>query len=76
MNTYNNIMRLFWLILSIALFIIVTYMCITKGFDKWAFYYVFVGVGFLMYFMKTWMMKRVEKHMQFLKEKQEAESKK
>lgn len=69
-------MRLFWLILSIALLIIVTYMGFTEGFEKVGFYYGFVAVGFLMYFMKTWMMKRVEKHMQFLKEKQEAESKK
>ncbi len=51
-------------------------MGFTESFEKVGFYYGFVAVGFLMYFMKTWMMKRVEKHMQFLKEKQEAESKK
>jgi hypothetical protein len=28
-----------------------------------------------MYFFKTWMMKRMEKHLQFLKEKQESANK-
>jgi hypothetical protein len=45
-------------------------MCFSDGLNKWASYYVFSLVAFLMFFVKRWMMNRMEKHMAFLKEEQ------
>ncbi len=64
----------FWLATSIILFITITYLGITEGFDKWVYYYAFALMTIVMYFMRKWMMKREEKHLQFLekqKKKQE-----
>ena len=68
MNTYNNIMRYFWLFAAISLGLIITYLSIKDGFNKWSFYYVFVAVSLGMYLMKTYMMKRMEKHLKYLEE--------
>lgn len=70
MKTYNNIMLYFWLAASIVLFIVVTYMGITEGFRKWAFYYVFAGLAFLAFITRRWMLKRMEKHMKYLEEQE------
>ena len=68
MNTYNKIMRYFWLFAAISLGLIITYLSIKDGFNKWSFYYVFVAVSLGMYLMKTYMMKRMEKHLKYLEE--------
>ena len=68
MNTYNNIMRYFWLFAAISLGLIITYLSIKDGFNKWSFYYVFVGVSLGMFLMKTYMMKRMQKHLKYLEE--------
>jgi len=62
-------MSYFWLLVALVSFGLVTYNGFKLGFDRWASYYVFSGIALLMYFMKKWMMKRVEKHQAFLKEK-------
>jgi len=66
MKTYNKIMIYFWLATAIILFVTITYLGFTEGFDKWAYYYVFALLTVVMYFMRKWMMKREEKHIQFL----------
>lgn len=71
MKTYNTIMTYFWLVASVVSFLIVTYNSIDQGFEKWAPYYVFSLVALVMFFMKKWMMKRMEKHLAYLKEQQE-----
>lgn len=71
MKTYNLIMSYFWLFVAVASFGVVTYNGFTLGFDRWASYYVFTAIAVMMFFMKKWMMKRVEKHQAFLKEKSE-----
>ena len=68
MDTYNKIMRYFWLFAAISLALIITFLSIKDGFNKWAFYYVFVAVSLGMYLMKTYMMKRMEKHLKYLEE--------
>jgi hypothetical protein len=68
MRGYNNIMLYFWLAIGFLLLIIISYLSITEGFGKWGFYYVFVGLCFLMFFMRKWMMKRMDKHMKYLEE--------
>ncbi len=68
MKTYNKIMVYFWLATSIILFITITYLGFTEGFDKWAYYYAFAVMTVVMYFMRKWMMKREEKHLKFLED--------
>ena len=74
MGIYNKVMRYFWLLLSIVLFLIVTVKGITVGFDRWVSYCIIVAMALGMYFFKTWMMKRFEKHAAFL-DQQEANDK-
>ena len=69
MKIYNKIMSYFWLFSAITIFLIVTYMSLIEGFNKWAYYYVFVFTSLTVYFFKKWMMKRMERHNEFLKEK-------
>lgn len=57
-----------WLIVAIAVFVITTYMCIVDDYRHWIFYYVVSLVALLMYFVKKWMVKRMEKHLSFLEE--------
>lgn len=63
-------MLYFWLLMAVFLFIVVTYMAISEGFRKWSFYYVFAGIALLMFIVRRWMIKRMEKHMKFLEEQQ------
>jgi hypothetical protein len=69
MKMYNQIMSYFWLFSAITIFLIVTYMSLMEGFNKWAYYYIFVLTSLGVYFLKTWMMKRMVRHNEFLKEK-------
>lgn len=68
MQLYNKIMLYFWLYLSIAIFIFISYMSYTDGIKKWGFYYIFVVTSLAMYIFKKWMMRRMEKHLEFLEE--------
>ena len=70
MNTYNKIMKLIWLLIGIVMFIAVTVMCFIDGFEKWVFYYPLVLLAFGMYFFKVWMMKRMEKHIEYMSKKE------
>lgn len=63
-------MLYFWLLMAVFLFIVVTYMAISEGFRKWSFYYVFAGIALLMFIVRRWMIKRMEKHMKYLEEQQ------
>jgi hypothetical protein len=44
-------------------------MSFKEGIEKWGYYYIFVLTTLGVYFLKTWMMRRMEKHNLFLKEK-------
>ena len=61
-------MRFFWLFAAVTIFLIVTYMSLTEGLNKWAYYYIFVITSLGIYFLKTWMIKRMERHNSFLDE--------
>ena len=71
MKTYNKIMLYFWLILAVAIFIVVTYMGITDGFKKWRFSYVFAALALFAYLTRRWMMKRMDKHVEYMKEQED-----
>jgi len=68
METYNKIMRFFWLGAAIVTFTVITYFCIVEGYKTWIYYYVFTFISLMMFFTKTWMMKRMKKHTEFLEE--------
>lgn len=74
METYNKIMKYFWLGMAIVTFVMVTYYCIKDDYKTWIFYYVFPGIALLMYFMKVWMTKRMEKHAKYMEEQNNAKS--
>ena len=61
-------MKIIWLIMASLGFIVVTVMCFIDGFDRWVYYYPFVLLAFGMYFFKIWMMKRMERHIAFMKD--------
>ena len=71
MNTYNKIMKVIWLIMASVGFVAVTVMCFVDSLDKWVYYYAFVVLAFGMYFFKVWMMKRMERHLEFMSKKEE-----
>ena len=66
MNKYNQLMLKFWLVVSIILPLVITYFVITDGFKKWGQYYVLAIFTFLMYIVRRWMIKRMQKHLEFL----------
>ena len=68
MEFYNKIMIYFWLTLSIVSGIVITYMCIQDGLERWMYYYVVPVLSLLMYFFRKWMVNRMNKHLKFLEE--------
>ncbi len=72
METYNKIMLYFWLAASILTTIIVTIMGFVEGFDRWSLYYVFAWMSALMYLFKRWMMKRMQRHIEYLEQQKES----
>jgi len=67
MNKYNKVMLYVWLFVAVGSFIIVTIMGFKEGFDRWSSSYVLSGIALLMFFIRRWMMKRMAKHVEFLK---------
>lgn len=76
METYNKIMQKFWLVMTILIVIAVTYLGITEGFGRWYFYYIFAALTLGLYFIRGYMMRRMEQHQEFLKQKEEEERRK
>jgi Na+/melibiose symporter-like transporter len=68
MGLYNKIMLYFWLVAGILIFIVVTVMGFKEGFKIWNYYYLFSGLAILMFIVRRWMMKRMEKHLKYLSE--------
>ena len=68
MAVYNKIMLYFWLSVAIISGITITYMVFTEGFQRWGYYYVVPVVSLMMYFVRKWMIKRMNKHLKFLEE--------
>ena len=56
-----------WLVVAIGSALLVTYKGISEGFERWYSYYVISGISFFMYIIRRWMMKRMEKHLEYLK---------
>lgn len=64
-------MQAFWLAIGCILLIVITYLVITEGFNKWGGYYIMAVMCFLVYLVRRWMMKRMKKHQVWMQEQQE-----
>lgn len=60
----NRYLEVFWWAITILILIIVTFLGITDGFDKWLYYYIMVILSVAMALMRRFMRKRLEKSMQ------------
>ncbi len=60
-----------WLFVAVASFIIVTVMGFKEGFDRWFSSYVLSAIALLMFFVRKWMMNRMQKHMDYLNSSKE-----
>ena len=56
-----------WLVVSIGSVIVVTVMGLREGFEKWTSFYFISFISFFMYVVRRWMMKRMAKHLEYLK---------
>lgn len=66
-------MLYFWIFAAVLIFIVVTYMGFQDGFEVWAYYYIFGGIALFAAITRRWMMKRMEKHTEFLNNQKEKE---
>ena len=55
-------MERFWLVVTIAIILIVTFMGIKEGFDTWAMNYIFAAITTGTYFLRRFMRKRMERN--------------
>ncbi len=69
MEKYNKFMLKLWLVASIAIPIIVTYQVYLHGFKEYGGYYILAPFTLAIYLLRRYMMKRMEKHMQYLHDK-------
>jgi hypothetical protein len=60
-------MRYFWLVASIILFIGITYFGIKEGFEKWWYNYIFVVIALFAFLLRSSMIKRMKRHLEYLK---------
>ncbi len=67
MSKYNTFMLYLWLVVSIGSVLVVTIMGILEGFERWYSYYVISLLSFFMYIVRRWMMRRMAKHLEYLK---------
>jgi hypothetical protein len=71
MKIYANIMRYFWLVASIVMFLGITYYGMKEGFEKWWYNYIFAIIALFAFLLRTFMIRRMKKHMNYLQETKE-----
>lgn len=64
-------MQGFWLVFSILVTIYISYKGFTEDFSKWVGYYFIPAMALAVWAVRRWMMKRMEKHQEFLRQQQE-----
>jgi len=69
MLKYASIMRFFWLSVSIFIFVLTTYYGLIEGFENWMHYYIFSIIAFFAFLIRTFMLKRMKKYLEFISEK-------
>jgi hypothetical protein len=61
-------MRYFWLVASIIMFICITYYGLVEGFENWWYNYIFAFIALFAFLLRTFMIRRMKKHMEYLNE--------
>lgn len=62
-------MQWFWLVLTIVIVTYTTFKVITEDFRQWGTFYIFAAITLFFYFIRRFMMKRMEKHQAYLNQK-------
>lgn len=68
MKGYNKFMVYLWLVIAIVLTVFITFKSISEGFNRWGAMYVFAVLAFIIYLLRRFMTKRVEKHLKSMEE--------
>lgn len=63
MKTYNKFMVILWLVIAIVITLFITYKSVTEGLNRWGFMYIFAAMAFMMFFLRRFTSRRVEKGM-------------
>lgn len=66
-------MRYFWLVASIIMFIGITYFGLKEGFENWWYNYIFAFIALVAFFLRSFMIRRMKKHMVYLEEQKSKE---
>lgn len=66
-------MRYFWLVTSMVMFIGITYFGFKEGFENWWYNYIFAFIALFAFLLRTFMIRRMKKHMEFLNEQKTKE---
>lgn len=61
-------MEWFWLSIGTLIVLVVTVMGFQEGFNRWVFYYALAALAFAYYFLRRFMRRRMEKHIQWMEE--------
>ncbi len=67
-------MLYFWLVMGFVTAVAITFLGIKEGFDRWYHFYLFSIIAFLMFFLRRTMLKRMEKHQQFLEDQHKSKN--
>lgn len=73
MITYANFMRYFWLVASVLMFIGITYFGMIEGFENWWYNYIFAVIALFAFLLRSFMLRRMKKHMEYLNEQKRQE---
>ncbi len=74
-SRYNQLSGYLWLLIAVVSFLAISYKIITEGASTWLAYYVIPIIALLMYGVKKWMMKRMQRHLQEMASQQKENSK-
>lgn len=72
MKSYNRIMELFWLSITILILLIVTTMCFLEETERWWQFYFLAIFSAGMWLMRRLVRKRLERREQLTKSEREA----
>lgn len=75
MKTYNKFMIYLWLGITIVLTVFITFKCFTEGFNRWGFMYIFAVLAFIVFLLRRFMARRVEKHIKYMEEQEKSNKK-
>ena len=67
-------MLYFWLVAAMLIFLVVTEMGLAHSWKMGCYDYLCAGLSLLMFLGRRWMMKRMERHIEFLEQQKKDEA--